>query len=188
MLARSSMHSTLLAASLCVSLGFGAGDVGGDKSVEWSIVTSSKGSVPRPRPPGAFEWRNEVATPSIVVYEDTLYVSTDEGHFPDNMCSMKTFMFTRPVNGGPKWEKSGVIQNMYWGSLFVADNDLYILGSTGDYLGLYGRKCQETGFVYGLVVSKLLNKGTNMWSGPVMVYKGNVMKHNLVPARHEVRP
>ncbi len=72
-----------------------------------------------------------VASPAIVVMSDGSYIVSHDRYGGIYKSTPRVTEVYRSEDKGETWKKQGEVSRMYWASLFVHDNVLYLMGTTG---------------------------------------------------------
>ncbi|WP_161603038.1 sialidase family protein [Pedobacter arcticus] len=116
-----------------------------------------------------------VASPAIAILPDGSYVVSHDRYGVLYKNEPRVTVIYRSVDKGVTWSKQGEVSEMYWASLFVNENALYLLGTRGS--------------IGDVVISKSTDKGktwtTNHTQDKGLLFKGRyhtaptaVVKHN----------
>ena len=120
-----------------------------------------------------------LGSPSIAILDDGTYVVSNDyfGKIDGKSRNGSVFQST---DKGKTWEKIADISGMFWSNLFVLNNELYLMGTDGQYGNFVIRKSKDGG--HSWTTPKDKNSGLirndfeyHTAAMPVIINKGRIL-------------
>jgi hypothetical protein len=121
-----------------------------------------------------------IGSPSICILPDGSYVASYDENSTTQVSSNNTTQIYRSIDKGKSWSHASTISGQFWSTLFVHNNNLYIIGPSKVAGNLIIRRSTDGGTSWTTPTGKstgiILSGNYHTAPTPVTVFKGRIWR------------